>query len=205
MNEFIQFMLDRHIVVFGLNDAIKVLNTNRSYARLFLYRCVKKGAVGKVQRGIYYLKAQTNEYEVASNIIKPSYVSMVSALAYYGLTTQIPHVIYVVSTKRHKIIRNIEGFDIVFKHAKKGLMFGYHKESNGNIFIADPEKAIVDIYYFKDVNDLDEEMLRNPPRLSISRLVMYAKQSRSKRVARGIAELLSMNGHSREAKSLINI
>jgi len=68
-----------------------------------------------------------------------------------------------------------------------------------------PEKAIVDIYYFKDVNDLDEEMLRNPPRLSISRLVLYAKESRSKRVARGIAELLSMNGHSKEAKSLISM
>jgi predicted transcriptional regulator of viral defense system len=89
-------------VVFGLNDAIKVLDTNRSYAKLFLHRCMKKGAIGRVELGIYYLKAQANEYEVASNILKPSYVSMVSALAYYGLTTQIPHVIYVVSTKRQK-------------------------------------------------------------------------------------------------------
>jgi len=31
---------------------------------------------------------------------------------------------------------------------------------------------------------------------------MYAKQSRSKRVAKGVAELLRKNGHGREAKEL---
>jgi len=90
MNEFIKFMLDRHMVVFGINDAIKVLNASRGYAKLFVLRCIKKGIVGRVESGVYYLKGYANEYAIASNIIKPSYVSLVSALAYYGLTTQIP-------------------------------------------------------------------------------------------------------------------
>ena len=200
--EFVQSLLDRHLVVFKINDVIKVLNTSRSYAKLFIHRCVKKEIVCRVERGVYYLKTYANEYEIASNILSPSYVSLISALAYYGLTTQIPRVVYVVSTKRHKMIRNVEGFDILFRHVKKDLMFGYHKELNGNLFIADPEKAIVDIYYFNEVNDLDEDVLRKPPRINISKLLMYAKQSRSKRVAKGVAELLRKNGHGREAKEL---
>ncbi|MGC8676377.1 MAG: hypothetical protein ACP5T3_02585, partial [Candidatus Micrarchaeia archaeon] len=68
---------------------------------------------------------------------------MVSALAYYGLTTQISRFIYVVSTKRHTPIKGINGYAIIFKHVKQAMMFGYHKEANGNVFIADPEKAIV--------------------------------------------------------------
>jgi len=204
MNEFIKFMLDRHMVVFGINDAIKVLNASRGYAKLFVLRCIKKGIVGRVERGVYYLKGYANEYAIASNIIKPSYVSLVSALAYYGLTTQIPRVVYVVSPKRHRVIRNVEGYDIIFKHAKKELMFGYHKELNGNIFIADPEKAIVDIYYFRDLNDLDEDALKSPPRISISKLIAYAKQSRNKYVVKKVAELLRMNGHGKEANELLN-
>jgi len=200
--EFVQFLLDRHLVVFKINDVIKVLNTSRDYAKLFIHRCIEKGIVRRVERGVYYLTTYANEYEIASNILSPSYISLISALAYHGLTTQIPRVVYVVSTKRHKPIRNIEGFDIAFKHVKKDLMFGYHKELNGNLFIADPEKAIVDIYYFKEVNDLDEDVFRKPPRINISKLLAYTKQSRSKRVAKGVAELLRRNGYSRYANEL---
>ncbi|MEM0202099.1 MAG: hypothetical protein QXR73_02890 [Candidatus Micrarchaeaceae archaeon] len=194
-----QILMDKGAAVFTIEDAVKILRAERGYASLFLRRSVGKGTLGVVERGMYYIKGRANEYEIASNVVRPSYVSMVSALAYYGLTTQSPIYVYVVSTKRHKPLRGIEGFDIIFKNIKEGMMFGYHKEANGSIFMADPEKAIVDILYFNDVNDLDEDVLMKPPRIDVAKLLRYAKQSNSNRVITNVEELLgrySYNAHA---------
>jgi len=200
--DFVEFLLEAHMPVFTLEDAVKILHHSRAYTKLFLHRSMKKGLIGHVERGLYYVEARHNEYEIASHILSHSYVSMVSALAYYGLTTQISRVVYVLSTKRHRALRNVSGFDIVFKRIKKDLLFGYHKESNGNIFIADPEKAIVDIYYFNDVSDLDESVLDKPPRIDIDRLALYAQRSKKKSVMLKIARLLEEHGYSAYSKKL---
>ncbi|MCL5964013.1 MAG: hypothetical protein M1411_06665 [Candidatus Thermoplasmatota archaeon] len=202
MKGFIEFLIEMHMPVFTLNDAMKILHHDRAYTVLFLHRGVKKGFIGRVERGLYYVKARYNEYEIASHILSPSYVSMVSALVYYGLTTQIPRVIYVLSTKRRRMLKNVSGFDIVFKKVKMEMLFGYHKESDGNIFIADPEKAIVDIYYFNDVNDLDETVLDNPPRIDIDKIVLYAQKSKKRSVILGITKLLEEHGYHTHARRL---
>ena len=202
--EFVQFLASNNITVFTLGDTAKMLNSGKGYASLFLHRSIKKGLIGRVQRGLYYLRSKSNEYEIASSVIRPSYVSMVSALAYYGLTTQIPRFVYVVTTKRHQPIREVNGFGIIFRHVKTSMMFGYHKEASGNIFIADPEKAIVDIYYFGDVNDLDEDALEKPPRVDVAKLARYAEASKSIRVVIGVARLLKEHGYSKDANKLLS-
>ena len=201
-SDFVRFLIERHIPVFTLDDTVKILHKNRAYTILFLHRCVKKGFVGRVERGLYYVKERYNEYEIASHVVNPSYVSMISALAYYGLTTQIPRVVYVVSTKRHGALRGVAGFDIVFKKIKKEMLFGYRKEADGNIFVADPEKALIDIYYFNDVNDLDPEALERPARIDINKLVLYAMKSKKKSVFIGIEALLRAHGYTAQAKRL---
>jgi predicted transcriptional regulator of viral defense system len=200
---FMAFLSDNRVPVFSIDDAVKILHKPRSYVWLFLHRCMKKGSIGRVERGRYYVSARSNEYEIASSIVQPSYISMVSALSYYGLTTQIPRIVYVVSTKRHRPIRNVQGLDIVFRKIKKPMMFGYSKKSGGNVFMADPEKAIVDIFYFNDVNDLDEDALKRPSRIDIDKLLMYARKSGKKSVIMEVAKLLSDNGHAAQAKRLI--
>lgn len=100
------------------------------------------------------------------------------------------------------MLKNVSGFDIVFKKVKMEMLFGYHKESDGNIFIADPEKAIVDIYYFNDVNDLDETVLDNPPRIDIDKIVLYAQKSKKRSVILGITKLLEEHGYHTHARRL---
>ena len=199
---FIQFLKDNRMPVFTLEDAVKVMYKPRSYASLFLQRGIKNGKFARAMRGLYYLRERSNEYEIASHVISPSYISMVSALSYFGLTTQIPNKVYVVSTERHKAIDDVMGFEIVFRHVRPGMMFGYHKESDGNVFMADPEKAIVDIFYFHDVNDLDYGVLEKPPRINIRKLTDYAIRSGDSSVIRGVGEMLRATGHRAEAKRL---
>jgi predicted transcriptional regulator of viral defense system len=200
---FMAFLSDNQVPVFGIDDAVKILRKPKSYVELFLHRCVKKGLIGRVERGLYYVLARSNEYEIASSIVHPSYISMVSALSYYGLTTQIPRVVYVISTKRHKPIRNVQGFDIVFKRIKKEMLFGYGKKSGGTVFMADPEKAIVDIFYFHDVDDLDEDALKKPSRIDVDKLLMYAMKSGKRSVIAEVAKLLSDHGYAAQARRLL--
>ncbi len=201
-SDFVRFLIEMRMPVFTLDDAVKILQKNRAYSILFLHRCVKKELIGRVERGLYYVKERYNEYEIASHVVNPSYVSMVSALAYYGLTTQIPRVIYVVSTKRHNKLKGVAGFDIVFKKIKKDMLFGYRKEADGNIFIAEPEKALIDIYYFNDVNDLDPAALERPTRIDINKLMLYAMKSKKRSALVGITTLLKEHGYATQAKKL---
>ncbi len=62
--------------VFTLDDTVKILHKNRTYSILFLHRCVKRGFIGRVERGLYYVKDRYNEYEIASHVVDHSYVSM---------------------------------------------------------------------------------------------------------------------------------
>jgi len=106
-------------------------------------------------------------------------------------------------TKRHKTIKGVAGFDIVFRKIKKEMLFGYRKEDDENIFIAEPEKVLVDIYYFNDVNDMDSSALERPPRIDINRLVSYAARSKKKSVIIGIATLLKEYGYIVQARKLL--
>lgn len=202
-NAFMRFLADNRMPVFTFDDVIKILHVSRNYAKLFLHRCVGKGLIKKAERGVYYVSNKANEYEVASHILAPSYISMISALSYYGLTTQIPTIVYVISTKRHMPIKNILGFEIRFRKINERMMFGYHKEADGNIFIADPEKAVVDILYFNDVNDLDEDVLERPARLDVGKLMTYAIRSRKGTVITKIGDLLREHGYRSEARRLM--
>ncbi len=201
--DFVNFLIEKHMPVFSLVDAEKILRKKRGYSTLFIHRCINKGYIGRVERGLYYVKERHNEYEIASHIVSPSYVSMVSALAYYGLTTQIPRIVYVISTKRHKTIKGVAGFDIVFRKIKKEMLFGYRKEDDGNIFIAEPEKALVDIYYFNDINDMDSSVLERPSRIDINKLVSYAARSKKKSVIAGITILLKEYRYMVQARKLV--
>ena len=203
--EFLRFLEDTGMRVFNVNDAVKILHHKRDYTKLFLHRCASRGLIDRAERGLYYLKGKSNEYEIASGILHPSYISMISALYYYGLTTQIPHVIYVISSRWHPRINDVLGYDILFRTTKKDMLFGYHKEAGGNISIADPEKAIVDIYYFNDVNDLDGKALDRPSRIDVTKLVKYAGMSGRDTVRSRVASLLAEHGYKKEAAKLLGI
>lgn len=201
---FVGFLADNGIPVFTLEDAVKILHKSNDYAALFLHRCVKMNLIRRAERGLYYLEGRSNEYEVASHVLNPSYVSMISALSFYGLTTQIPNTIYVVSPKRHRRIENVHGYTIIFRRMKTEMMFGYHKESNGNIFIADPEKAIVDSIYLNDVDELDHSTLDRPARINIDKLVSYAERTNDVSVINGVITLLKGHKYGKQIRRLEN-
>jgi len=92
----------------------------------------------------------------------PSYISLMTALDYYDITTQVQrNFIESVAVKRTK---EFQLDDTIFRYAKvtSTLYFGFKKEKG--IFIATPEKALLDAFYLMsygrysiDVSALDAE------------------------------------------------
>ncbi len=153
--EFNRYLSNHEIGVFSLKDAARILGKPRHYTVVFLARA---NYIDSAERGLYYLHG-TNEYQVASNVVYPSYVSLISALRFHNLTEQIPHIIYVLSYKRHRRISDLNGYEVEFRVIKKELMYGYSKIDD--VFVASPEKAVVDMLYLNEFTEYAEELVES--------------------------------------------
>jgi predicted transcriptional regulator of viral defense system len=174
--EFNRFLQLNNIRIFRLNDVVKIINKPKHYATIFLSR---NKELKRAENGLYYTKEAT-EYEVASKIVNPSYISLISALRFHNLTEQMPNVIYILSNKRHRPVNNLNGFKVEFRTIKKSLMFGYQKFDD--TFVATPEKAVIDMIYLRSFIEYAEEVMESG-KLNRSRLNQYSRMSREKIVS----------------------
>ena len=129
------------IHVFTVYDIAKMLGKSTAYASLLLSKSKK---AHRIERGKYYIEG-ASRYEISSNVVYPSYVSMHAALQYYGLIDQNVLRYSVITLKKHKPI-NVSGTMINFIRTKKKAFFGYTSKSN--VYIASPEKLFIDCLYF---------------------------------------------------------
>lgn len=114
----------------------------------------KKGLIVQVRKGLYVLEKEEREVEpslfyLANQIFIPSYVSIESALAYYGLIPEF--VAQVTSVTARKTCKFENDFGVFsYQHLQPQCYKGYKAvkdENDMNILIAEPEKAIVDFLY----------------------------------------------------------
>ena len=182
--------------VFILQDAIRVINKEEKYTSLFLSRLVKNGFIKRIEKGKYYIVG-TDIYTIASNIIYPSYISLFSALKYYGATTQNIVQMDVISTIRHKPIEDIEGYRINFIVLKRDMMFGFYRNKETGAFVAYIEKAIIDSLLFKNpsFSYIEESinLLKKLNLIDLTRLKEFASRINSKNVNKVLERTSSMD------------
>ncbi|WP_373493769.1 hypothetical protein [Aquiflexum sp.] len=145
-----------------------------------------KGYISKIRRGYYKFSDQRIKenylYHAANSMYSPSYVSLESALSYYGL---IPEGVFMVTSVSTRNTANHETSigTFAYKHIKANLFFGYKliKEQDWSYKVAEPEKAILDFFYFKNIQSIEDiKGLRiNPDQmnkyLDFDKLVKYQK------------------------------
>jgi hypothetical protein len=125
----------------------------------------KKNYIGRLKSGIYFFvdeKEKITPQEVSFLIYQPSYLSMESMLGCYGL---IPEIVYgqtAITTKATRKFSNDFG-NFTYRHINPKLFFGYTPVETpfGKYLIAEPEKALLDYFYFNlgrinDQKDIDE-------------------------------------------------
>ena len=188
--EFNRILQTNSISVFSLEDASRIIGKPKHYTTVFLRRdrIVKRAA-----NGVYYTP-DASSYEIASSIVKPSYVSLISALRFYNITEQIPNTMYVLSPKRHNSI-SIDGTRIEFVKVKPSLMYSYKKIDGA--MIAEPEKAIVDMLYLGRFEEYAEEAMESKV-ISREKLVGFAELAGRKSLVKRIGKLLEKIEESEE-------
>jgi predicted transcriptional regulator of viral defense system len=155
---------------FGCEEIAKALGISLSSAKVTASRYARQGLLMRMKKNIYVRpetwKAATQEkkFLIANLGQVPSYVSLMTALDYYEITTQFQRdCVESVAVKRTK---EFQLNDTIFRYAKiaGALYFGFKKEKG--IFIATPEKALLDSFYLMsygryslDVSALDSEKL----------------------------------------------
>lgn len=165
------FQENRDIKVFHIKHLRLLTQMPAVSLRTSLSRLAKKKIVKRVCRGYYVnpFNPPTLE-EIATLIYSPSYISLESALSYWGILSQMPQILTMVTIKLPFRI-NTEFGKIEYRQIKKENFWGFIKKNN--FFIAEPEKALLDyIYLYKnlDFSELDLDVLKK------SKLRNYAKR-----------------------------
>ncbi len=144
--------------VFSVRD-IKKCFPNFDNRRLVEWQ--EKGYVVKIRRGYYCFSDQKRDekflYYTANAIYSPSYVSLESGLAFYNM---IPEGVFMATSVT---TRNTANFDTKigrfdYRNLNSRLFFGYRliKIPGFTFKIAEPEKALLDYFYFNKINSLEE-------------------------------------------------
>lgn len=135
---------------FETKDVAALLNAEESSATMIATRLTRAGFIIKLARGKWAFRRGLNALAVPEHLTAPfpSYVSLQSALYYHGIVSQIPAVTYAVSVGRTRRYDTPVGtFSI--HHANPEFFFGFDLDRSGESKIALPEKALVDLFYFR--------------------------------------------------------
>jgi predicted transcriptional regulator of viral defense system len=165
-----------------------------------LSRWTRAGKICQLRRGLYtlappYNRVTPHPFLIANALVPGSYVSGISALAYYGLIPEyVPRTLSVTLTRPSQWDG---GF--IFQHLAARLFFGYQSVEvvKGQFaFIAKPEKAILDLAHLTQGSDnkayLTQLRLQNLERLDLKRLQEFAERAdkpKWKRVAIQVTSL----------------
>lgn len=143
----IQILHQKRINLFNVSDAKKIFGIKKENTLYkFLQRLEKEKVIERIAKGKYhFLFREINDFELANFLINPSYISLESALSFYGILSQFPYTITSLTPlKSRKII--LKGKEYEFLHLDKKYFFGFQKLNH--FLIALPEKALLDELYF---------------------------------------------------------
>jgi len=179
--------------IFSKND---IMLAGKKIYDYQLTRWVKKGYLLKLKNGIYAFKKDYEKIkgeEVASALYQPSYLSLESALSYYGFIPEMVYAYISVTAKINRTFDNKFGH-FVYRHVKSELFWGYReiKSDASRYLVAEPEKAVLDYLYLnlsKINTESDFENLRfNEDRLNETlnkeKFVRYLQVFKTKKLTR---------------------
>jgi predicted transcriptional regulator of viral defense system len=129
-----------------------------------LTRWVKRGLLVKLRNGCYsfpeYLNQPDFRYFVSNRMYRPSYVSLHTALAFYGMIPEAVISVSAVGALKKATFENAFG-TFTYQQIASELMFGYDvKPFSGSqtILFAQPEKALLDLLYLYPFYNTTQEM-----------------------------------------------
>ena len=138
---------------FGAEEIARTLGINPASAKVTASRYVKQGFLLRIKKNFYIFREVWNaagreeKFLIANMGQVPSYISLMTALDYYEITSQMQRSYFEsVAVKRTKEI-HLEGHILKYSKINSALYFSFKKEKG--FFIATPEKALLDAFYLQ--------------------------------------------------------
>lgn len=145
-------------------------NVNQVYAwdpgfnRNNLVRWTATGLIIRLRQGYYtfpdYIGRPDYPFWFANRIYRPSYISLHSALAFYGMIPEAVMQVTSVTSLKTALFSNAFG-EYSYKSVKAELMFGFDLKSMADgrtLSFATPEKALLDLLYLYPFYDTEQDM-----------------------------------------------
>lgn len=168
-----------------------------------LSRWTRAGRLYQLRRGLYslappYRKVKPHPFLIANRLQGGSYVSLQSALGYYGLIPESVLAVTSVTTLRPRRWQTLLGV-FEFRHIQPEMFQGYRRVDLGEgqqAFMATPEKALLDLIYLQpggDAPDYVRELrLQNLERLDLQALERQAQRTQSQKLRRAVPHILAL-------------
>jgi predicted transcriptional regulator of viral defense system len=157
-------------ICFGYEDIARVLGISLASAKVTASRYTRQGILLRMKKNMYVLReiwnaaGREDKFLLANLAQVPSYISLMTALDYFEITTQVQRDFFEsVAVRRSKEL-NLNS--TVFRYVKlaPNLYNTFKKEKD--FFIATPEKALLDAFYLMsygryslDLSSLDSAKL----------------------------------------------
>lgn len=165
---------------------------------------LKEGLLVRAKRGLYVFTDAREELtaeEISALLYEPSYISLESALSFYGFIPEMVHAQTAITTKATRTFSNSFGH-FMYRSVKPELFFGYipKETKHGKFLLAEPEKAILDYFYLHpDAGDTPgklEELRINceifTETINKKKFGQYLKQFNSRRMEKMSSILFSL-------------
>jgi len=129
-----------------------------------LTRWTKKGYLIRLRQGYFAFSEYKHKPDYAlyfaNRIYRPSYISLHTALAFYGMIPEAVVQITSITSLKTASFTNYFG-EYSYNNIKENLMFGYDLKpiaDNRTIQFAAPEKALLDLLYLYPFYDNEQEL-----------------------------------------------
>jgi len=183
--------------IFSLNDVVKISGQKKEVVKSTLTRLVNQNKVFRLKKKYYSLRRIENKF-LLQKLYSETYISLHSALEFYGSTTQRFNNLDLITNKVLKT-QNIGGTEVQFHKVKQRLFFGYEKIqiNNVQVFVANIEKTIIDCTYFSSkvyLTDINELIKKNKGKIRAYIIATYLNKINSSVLNKRVGYLLELNG-----------
>lgn len=183
-----RILFRRHGGVLRTTDALR-----RGINPATLYAMRNDGVVTALSRGVYHLQEMplsgSEEMVAVAHRIPRARICLISALAFHGITTQIPHEVYCA------IPRDIHRPRIdyppvrIFRFSQESYEDGvaYHRISGSRVAVYTVEKTLADCFKYRNQIGMDTvlealKLYRERKRLNVSALLEHARICRVRNI-----------------------
>lgn len=168
-----------------------------------LSRWAKQGKLIRLRRGKYlladsYQKYPADIFYISNYLYPPSFISLYTALHYYGCVPEEVHRIQAVTSRQTKSWQTPLGY-FQYISTQADRFFGYTRVELGPgeqqvAFIAELERALIDVCYSSagewTPKRWQELRLQNSEQIDIEHLQELARNLNSPKVNRGVTHLI---------------